>query len=125
MSKIWGWSTHIDSSGCNQTAINSPKVFQEFVDELLKKIDMVKIGDLHIIWCETNEPEKVGYSIFQLLQTSNISAHFCPADQDAAYLDCFSCKEYDENIVIEVFKKYFSPAALNFTTLQRCSVPII
>lgn len=123
MGKIWGWSTHIDASRCDAEAINSPKIFQEFVDELLERIDMVKIGDLHIIWCETNEPEKVGYSIFQLLQTSNISAHFCPEDNNSAYLDCFSCKQYDEDIVIEVFQKYFKAKMINYTTLERCSIP--
>ena len=119
MSKPWGWITCIDASGCDPFLINSPANFQKFVDELLEKIDMVRIGDLNVFWCQTNDPNKVGYSIYQLLQDSNISAHFCPEDNNSAYLDVFSCKEYDEKTVEEVFKKYFEPKKLKLTTIPR------
>jgi len=119
MSNPWGYITTIDSRGCDSEAINSVETFQSFVDEVLEKIDMVKIGDLHSVWCETNEPIKRGWSWFQLLQTSNITCHFCPEDQNAGFLDLFSCKQYDDEIVFETFCKYFKPEAVSFRTFDR------
>lgn len=117
----WGWITIIDAGGCDGEAINDPKVFREFVDEVLDKIEMIPIGDLHIMWCVTNDPKKVGYSIYQLLQDSNISAHFCSADNNSAYVDIFSCKEYDPQVVLDIFFKYFKPLHYTARTLTRSS----
>jgi S-adenosylmethionine/arginine decarboxylase-like enzyme len=115
----WGILTCIDASYCDMRAINCKDTFQEFIDELLEKIEMIKIGNLNIVWCDTNDPNKVGYSIYQLLQDSNISAHFCPADNKSAYVDIFSCKMYDPVIVLDIFKKYFSPQKVDFQVVER------
>jgi S-adenosylmethionine/arginine decarboxylase-like enzyme len=115
----WGWITLIDAAYCDEQAINDKQVFQSFIDELLERIEMVKIGDLSIIWCETNDPNKVGYSIYQLLQDSNVSAHFCPSDRNAAYMDVFSCKKYDEDLVKKIFVKYFKPKTIKYQTVNR------
>jgi S-adenosylmethionine/arginine decarboxylase-like enzyme len=117
--KPWGWTTMIDASGCDRERITSEANFQAFIDELLEKIEMVKIGDLNIHWCETNDPKKYGHSIYQLLQDSNVSAHFCPEDGNQAYVDIFSCKEYDEVMVLDIFDKYFLPNAFNSQTFER------
>lgn len=104
----WGWLTTIDARYCNEN-INSPEIIQEFVDEILEKIEMVPIGGTHILWCDTHDPAKIGYSVYQLLQDSNISIHFCPANQNQAYLDIFSCKPYEADTVVDIFEKYFAP----------------
>lgn len=104
----WGWLTTIDARYCNDN-INIPEVIQAFIDETLEKIEMIPIGGTHILWCETNDPEKVGYSVYQLLQDSNISIHFCPANDRQAYLDLFSCKPYEAQTVVDLFNKYFAP----------------
>lgn len=111
----WGWLTTIDARYCNEN-INSPEVIQAFIDETLDKIEMIPIGGTHILWCDTNDPEKVGYSVYQLLQDSNISIHFCPSNDNQAYLDLFSCKPYEAQTVVDLFNKYFAPekAAVGF-----------
>jgi S-adenosylmethionine/arginine decarboxylase-like enzyme len=115
----WGLLTCIDASYCCNIAINDKDIFQEFIDELLDTIEMIKIGDLNIVWCETNDPKKAGYSIYQLLQDSNVSIHFCPCDYNSAYVDIFSCKAYDPMIVLDLFKKYFSPQKTNMQIIER------
>lgn len=119
MGTPWGWLTAIDAAECDPIAINCKETFHNFIDELLDRIEMVKIGDLHVFWCDTNDPNKVGYSIYQLLQDSNVSAHFCPADRNSAYLDIFSCKEYDPELTVEIFQKYFSAGKIHYTTISR------
>ena len=107
----WGWLTTIDARYCNES-INSPEIIQEFVDEILEKIEMVPIGGTHILWCDTHDPAKIGYSVYQLLQDSNISIHFCPANQNQAYFDLFSCRPYKQEIIEALFRKYFDPKTL-------------
>lgn len=80
---------------------------------------MIKIGDLHVIWCTTNDPKKIGWSGFQLLQDSNVTFHFCPKDQNAAFVDIFSCKPYDPQVVLDIFCKYFNPEKSNIQVLER------
>jgi S-adenosylmethionine/arginine decarboxylase-like enzyme len=117
--RAWGWITCIDAAECDNDLITSPDNFQAFIDELLERIEMVAIGDLHVVWCETHDPKKFGHSIFQLLQDSNVAAHFCPADGNDAYMDIFSCKPYEEELVLEIFKKYFKPKAVHSTKITR------
>jgi S-adenosylmethionine/arginine decarboxylase-like enzyme len=119
MSNPWGWITMIYAGECDSLAINDVVVFQNFIDDVLNAIEMVKIGDLNIVWCNTNDPNKVGYSIYQLLQDSNISAHFCPEDRNSCYMDIFSCKEYSEETVKQIFVKYFNPKKIRCQTVER------
>lgn len=115
----WGILCIIDAAECDSESINSHATMQSFVDELLTAIKMVKIGGLHLNWCDTNDPLKAGVSLYNLLQDSNISAHFCPNDRNSAYLDLFSCKEFDPNEVKAIFKKYFNPKKIHMTTIAR------
>jgi S-adenosylmethionine decarboxylase len=54
----------------------------------------------------------------QLIETSLISAHFANESR-AIYLDVFSCKEYDSDIVAEYAKSYFGGESVNFTIINR------
>jgi hypothetical protein len=57
-----------------------------------------------------------------LIETSNICAHFVPDDLEggnAMYLDVFSCKEYDDQIVIDLVKKYFGARKVRASYLTR------
>lgn len=115
----WGYITCIDASGCHPERITDVNLFQSFVDDLLEKIEMVPIGPLNINWCDTHDPKKRGHSIYQILQDSNISIHFCPEDNCMAFCDIFSCKPYSDELVVELFSKAFLPTNLEFKTIAR------
>lgn len=121
--QAWGWLTTLDARYCNEK-INDPDVIQAFINEVLEKIEMVPIGPTHILWCDTHDPQKIGYSVYQLLQDSNISIHFCPANDNQAYLDCFSCKPYNQETIEEIFKKYFDPKTLALGFYERLAPTI-
>ncbi|MGB1007498.1 MAG: S-adenosylmethionine decarboxylase, partial [Thalassobaculaceae bacterium] len=57
-------------------------------------------------------------SFFQMIETSNISGHLCEANGDA-YIDIFSCKEYDTRKAQEIIEKYFEPAKVNLRFISR------
>jgi len=107
----------LDCRGMND-ALNSKKEITKFVKELVIAIDMVAVGKPIIKYLCEHDP-KSGYSLVQLIQTSNITAHFM--DQDyTAYFDVFSCKEFDPTVAETIVKKYFNPSNIksNFITRQ-------
>jgi len=102
----WGLHTIIDLSDCDPALIRSKEVITEYIIALCKLIDMKRFGDPVVI--HFGEEERVaGYSMFQLIETSNIAGHFAN-NTNNAYIDIFSCKVYDPNqaaqFTIDFFK---------------------
>jgi S-adenosylmethionine/arginine decarboxylase-like enzyme len=64
---------------------------------------------------------KAGYTLVQLIETSNITAHFVE-ETDDIYLDVFSCKPFNPNDVKQVVNKFFTPAHMNQVFLTRQAV---
>jgi len=107
MGDYWGYHLQVDAKACNENVKwpNEHKIY-EFTKELVEKIDMVAYGEPMIN--HFGSDNKSGYTLVQLIETSNICAHFCD-DSGDSYFDVFSCKEYDTEIVIDLIKKYFEP----------------
>jgi S-adenosylmethionine/arginine decarboxylase-like enzyme len=64
------------------------------------------------------EGGKKGYTLVQLIETSNITAHFVE-ETDAVYLDVFSCKKFKPSVAIDVFIKYFQPKTIVKSIITR------
>jgi len=107
--KPWGYHLTLDAGSCDHDAIRSKQTINAFTKELVKKIDMVAYGKPRIVMF--GEGDKKGYTLVQLIETSDITAHFVE-ETDAVYLDLFSCKKYDPAVAIAVFKSYFKPQTL-------------
>jgi S-adenosylmethionine/arginine decarboxylase-like enzyme len=105
MVDAWGLHSGIDIHGCNPETIRSADEIRRFVHELCELIEMKRFGECVVV--NFGEDERVaGYSMTQLIETSLISAHF--ANQTGAvYLDVFSCKYYNPEVVAEFAKKFF------------------
>lgn len=101
----WGLHSGIDIHGCNPETIRSADAIKRFVVELCELIEMKRFGECVVV--NFGEDERVaGYSMTQLIETSLISAHF--ANQtNAVYLDVFSCKYYNPEVVAKFAKKFF------------------
>lgn len=61
---------------------------------------------------------KAGYTLVQLIETSNITGHFCD-DSGDAYLDIFSCKDYSEKEVLKVVDQFFEPESKQTYCFER------
>ena len=103
---------------CNKDKIKSGENITAFVKYLVEAIDMKAYGEPILEHFATHDPEKGGYSLVQLIETSAISGHFVDANGDV-YLDIFSCKEFSIETVKEVVSKYFSPEQIKITYLTR------
>jgi len=116
MSKPWGWSLALNCYGCNAQAIRNEKVLFDWVVELVKRIDMVAYGEPLIE--NFGHDDKAGYTVVQLIQTSNITAHFSN-DTNSAYIDVFSCKPFEIETVEDVIEEFFSPISISSHMLER------
>jgi S-adenosylmethionine decarboxylase len=105
----WGYHLTLDAGECDHDAIRSKATIAAFTKELVEKIDMVAYGPPRIVMFGTGG--KKGYTLVQLIETSNITAHFVE-EVDAVYLDVFSCKKFKSSDALAVFKKYFKPKSL-------------
>jgi len=84
---------------------------------LIKRVGMKAHGDTiieNLLPGEDNE----GYSVLQMITTSNVTAHFVNKTGDA-YIDLFSCKEFEAEIVIATVKEFFAPTSIKLNFVER------
>lgn len=98
--------------------IESKENIIAFVKELVKEIGMEAYGDPWVERFATHDPTKGGYSLYQMITTSSISSHFVDLTGDA-YIDVFSCKEFNDNFVLAVVDKYFKFKRVRVRLINR------
>ena len=112
----WGYHLMLDCARCIPYSIRNKGNIGLFSATLVSKINMVAYGPPTIQHFGTGD--KSGYTLIQLIETSNIAAHFCE-ETDEMYLDVFSCKPFDPHDVEATVKRFFSPEHMNRTFLTR------
>jgi len=112
----WGLSTSIDLYQCNPERIRDPEQIRIFILGLCEVIDMIPYGDTIIERFGTGTKE--GYSAVQLIETSCITAHFAE-DTNTAYLDVFSCKDYDPEVAALYSAEFFDAKDTEYVPLVR------
>ena len=114
----WGYHLLLDCGGCDIASITNPEKLEHWVKELVKRIDMVPYGEPQILHFGHNEVHLEGWTVIQLIETSNIIAHFNDHTGEG-YIDIFSCREYDIDDAINVVNEFFSPARIRKTFITR------
>ena len=114
--KYWGHHLLLDCAGCNNS-IKDKELIKQFVADLVTTIDMTAIGEPIIELLLPGEANQ-GHSLMQLIATSNITAHFVDCD-NTAYIDIFSCKQFDLELAKSVVSKYFNPRLIKETFIER------
>ena len=131
MMNKFGIHMTIDAKGSPSDLIDNETNIRNFVDSLVNRIEMTKYGDC-VVKRFGKDPRLAGYSFFQLIEESNVSAHFCPYDymmidkngkeynnKGSSYIDIFSCKDYDPNIVLNVVNEFFKPTSYIYNVVDR------
>jgi S-adenosylmethionine/arginine decarboxylase-like enzyme len=112
----WGLHAIVNAFKCKPHLIRNKLVIHDFSVDLVKKIDMIAYGQPMIQHFGIDD--KAGYTLVQLIETSNITGHFCDESGDA-YLDIFSCKEFNPAIVKQVIQHHFQPQAIDLRLIAR------
>lgn len=102
--ECWGKSASIDVRNCLPELIRSEEIVRDFAIKLCDLIEMKRFGDPQIVHFGTENKE--GLTLVQLIETSNITAHFSN-DTNSAYIDVFSCKDFNEEMVAEFSLNHF------------------
>jgi S-adenosylmethionine/arginine decarboxylase-like enzyme len=118
MNSHWGYHCLTNGFKGNVDLIKSIDNVRGFVDSLVKDINMVKYGPLWIDRFATHDPEKAGISFCQMIETSNITGHFCENTGDF-YIDIFSCKPFNKEIVQELVAEWFDPLKISMIMVYR------
>ena len=114
----WGQHLVLDFNGCPKELLADKENILNWSEELVKAIDMVAYGEPIIEHFATHSHEAAGYTLLQMIETSNIAAHFAE-NIGQVYIDVFSCKAFDAELALGVCKKYFNPSQANVYNMDR------
>lgn len=112
----WGYHLLLNARKCRPSTIRTAVNIDVFTRTLVKDIHMVPYGDPLIVMFGTGN--KKGYTLVQLIETSNICAHFVEETNDM-YLDVFSCKVFEEDAVKSLVDRYFAPESMDTKLVVR------
>lgn len=118
MTNYWGWHLLVDCSGCDRELIGYRSQHQAFLKELIDRIDMVAYGNPVLAHFATHDPSKGGFTIMQMIETSSITGHFVD-DTCEAYIDVFSCKQFDVKTATDVIMRYYLPTSVRPQMILR------
>lgn len=119
----YGKELILDLYNCNPTRFTR-KDIRNYFKRACDLIDMERCklcwwDDLHTPEEEKEtEPHLVGTSAVQFIRTSNITIHTLDLLK-RVYLNVFSCKDFDEEIVVEFSKKWFNGEVMSKKVIQR------
>lgn len=116
MLKHWGFHLICNARKCNSLAISNPRVIELFSADMVRRIDMKAYGRPLI--AHFGDGNKAGYTLCQLIETSNITGHFCDESGDA-YLDIFSCRRFDPFAARAVIEEWFKPENIDLMVVER------
>lgn len=114
--RTWGKHLILDAAKCSPKMIGCPIVITNFANTLVKRIDMVPYGAPQVVMFGSGN--KKGYTLIQLIETSNIAAHFVE-ENNSMYLDVFSCKDFDPDVVQEAVHEFFDAQKFSTNLILR------
>jgi len=118
---MWGYHLTIDCAGCNAN-ISNHDALAAFARDMVDALDMKAYGEPQLVRFG-DDPKVTGYTLIQLIETSNISGHFCDYSGEA-YIDVFSCKAFEAEAALAVVQRHFAPADY-VTSYQERQAPVV
>jgi len=119
---LFGTELIIDAADCGKYEIKSKKNIQNFIDELVKTMNMKKVGETIFEYFEDNqfnrERDIVGYSVVQIISLSSITLHINEISK-TIYCNIFTCGKMDELKLIILFGDYFKSTKIKKRLLER------
>lgn len=116
---FWGKIAIIDLIDCKHNLMMDNDKLKKFIDGICKVINMKKFGPCYIERFGTGKKE--GVSAFQFIETSSITIHL-DEQKDQAFIDIFSCKNFDEQKASNYCKAFFGAKENNIIIHERGTI---
>ncbi|MFH1585352.1 MAG: S-adenosylmethionine decarboxylase [archaeon] len=113
---FWGKLLTINLYECDEKLIKNEKEIKRFVKDLCDLIKMKRYGPTLVK--RFGEGAIEGYSAMQFIETSSITIHF-DEQENRAFIDIFSCKDFDSNKTGEFSKIFFKSKKVKIKTIIR------
>ena len=113
---MWGYHLTVDCAGCNDN-IKDKAAVGRFAADMVSALRMRAYGPPQTVRFG-EDPAVTGITLVQLIETSNITGHFCDQTGEA-YIDIFSCRKFAVEDAIGVIEWHFSPRAFEHTYQER------
>lgn len=114
----WGQHLILDLNGCPPDLLKDGELIRTWCAELVRAIEMKSYGDPLLEHFASHEFNFGGYTIVQLIETSNICAHFAE-NIGQVYIDVFSCKQFDSEVATAVCRQFFKPTEIRQVEMDR------
>ncbi len=115
----YGMELILDLYGCDLKKISDGDHIRKYLIELCDNvIEMKRFGESFVEHFGLENPITAGYSMVQLIETSNVSGHFSE-HKKTAYVNIFSCKWFDMEKAAEFTKNWFGASEMNRRLLDR------
>ncbi len=101
---MWGKVALINLYECDSKLIKNPLEIQNYIKQLCKEINMKMVDSPKIKRFGKDDLE--GFSFMQFIETYSITGHF-DETEEIAFIDIFSCKEFNEKKAIKFSKEFF------------------
>lgn len=118
MKKNHGKELILDLINCDIEIIQSREKILEYLSKICNLIKVKKYGEPIIERFGKKTSWGEGYSFFQFIEESSISGHFLE-NQKLAFINIFSCKNFNSKIAIAFTKKFFIAKKIKNRTLIR------
>lgn len=121
MVKLFGIDTlHLilDGNGCDPKKLADLEAVYNFLDDVPNKIGMVKMIQPYAVKWKDKGSVHEGITGFVTIAESHLAVHTFP-DNGRVYADIFSCKHFDKDMAIKIFKETFKPKKLKFKVVRE------
>ena len=119
----YGKELLLDIHNCDSSTFTR-KSIRNFLKELC---DLIEMKRSRLVWWDDwgvpldeqkTEPHLKGTSAVQFIETSNIVIHTLDILENV-YLNIFSCKTFDTNVVAEFSREWFKGKVVNSHVIER------
>lgn len=114
----FGLHAVVDLHDCDPGKVSDGEGIAAFASALVEEIGMVAYGVPQVPLFGLADEKTAGHSLMQFIETSSIVGHFAQATR-AVYLDVFSCKRFDPEVVAGFARDWFGAGRVELTVLLR------
>lgn len=116
--QAYGQHIAMNVKGCDPALTSDPDHMRDWVTDLVDEIGMTAYGPALVESFGHADPVTAGLTVLQLIETSSIVCHVSDLYL-VAYVDLFSCKDYDVHRAAEFTRNRFGATAVGMVVLHR------